>query len=371
MQVGVYYFPGYHTDTLNEPVHGTGWTEWELVKRAAPRFEGHFQPKIPLWGYEDESDVAVMEKKITAAADNSINAFIFDWYWYQNEGLFLSAALDKGFLKAQNNSRLKFAIMWANHDWPNIHPSSRANRDQILHPGKVDYATFMNIAEYTVDNYFTHPSYWRVDGGLYYSIYEPDKLIAGLGGIDATADALEEFREMARKKGLGEINLNAVIWGAQILPTEGHLDNANKVLERLGFNSVSTYVWIHNGFPDSFPTYDYEQYARLSLERTKGIDDEFNLPHYPNVTMGWDSSPRTIQSDIYENIGYPFTPILADNSPEKFKNALYKFKNYTESRGGAVLTINAWNEWTEGSYLEPDRRYGYGYLDAIRSVFGV
>src|SRR5512135_1016411 len=66
--VACYYFPNYHVDPRNEKQHGPGWTEWELVKRAEPRFEGHHQPNVPLWGYTDEADPAVMAKKIDAAA---------------------------------------------------------------------------------------------------------------------------------------------------------------------------------------------------------------------------------------------------------------------------------------------------------------
>lgn len=70
--VASYYFPNYHVDARNEKVHGDGWTEWELVKAAGPRFEGHRQPKVPAWGYTDEADPADMEQKIDAAADHGL-----------------------------------------------------------------------------------------------------------------------------------------------------------------------------------------------------------------------------------------------------------------------------------------------------------
>ena len=93
MKVGVYYFPNYHLDKRNKLSHGEGWTEWELVKRAEPKFKGHIQPKVPLWGYEDEANPEVMAKKIDVASNACIDAFIFDWYWYE-DGLFLNRALD-------------------------------------------------------------------------------------------------------------------------------------------------------------------------------------------------------------------------------------------------------------------------------------
>ena len=85
--VAVFYFPNYHVDPRNELSHGPGWTEWELVKRAEPRFPGHRQPRIPVWGYEDESIPENMAKKVTAAADHGIDVFLFDWYYY-NDGPF-------------------------------------------------------------------------------------------------------------------------------------------------------------------------------------------------------------------------------------------------------------------------------------------
>ena len=100
-QIAAFYFPNYHIDPRNEAVHGSGWTEWELMKIARPRFPGHQQPKVPLWGYEDEADPAVMSRKIDAAADSGISTFLFDWYYY-NDGPFLEQALREGFQKAPN-----------------------------------------------------------------------------------------------------------------------------------------------------------------------------------------------------------------------------------------------------------------------------
>ena len=124
-EIGVYYFPQYHVDKKNERWHGVGWTEWEMLKRATPRFPGHQQPKIPRMGYYDESSPKVAELQISMAADHGIDTFIYDWYWYEGDP-FLNAALDQGYLQAQNNDRLKFALMWANHHWVNLYPAKTA-----------------------------------------------------------------------------------------------------------------------------------------------------------------------------------------------------------------------------------------------------
>jgi hypothetical protein len=80
-QVGAYYFPNYRVDPRNEKRYGPGWTEWELIKQAKPRFPGHRQPRVPAWGYVDEADPKLMEQKIAAAADHGLDYWIFDWYW--------------------------------------------------------------------------------------------------------------------------------------------------------------------------------------------------------------------------------------------------------------------------------------------------
>ena len=370
-EVAAYYFPNYHQDGKNAKWHGKGWTEWELVKRAEPRFQGHQQPKVPAWGYEDESDPTVMAKKIDAAADNGLTAFIFDWYWHE-EGPYLSRALEEGFLKAQNNNKLKFSLMWANHDWVDIHPATRDKSYPTLASGIVTEETFIKATDHIISKYFSHPSYWKVNKGLYFSLYELMSLVKGFEGIENTKRILIEFRDRVRKAGLGELHLNAVVWGVQILPGEKKITNPNEMVKELGFNSVTSYVWIHHQELKQFPKTAYSEIREKSIEDFVKFTDEYDLPYYPNVTMGWDSSPRTIQSDVFDNLGYPYMPILDGNTPEEFEKALTGAKAFLDKglTNPKILTINAWNEWTEGSYLEPDIINEMGYLEAIERVFG-
>jgi len=372
-EVAVYYFPNYHRDPRNEAVHGTGWTEWELVKRAEPRFKGHQQPKLPRDGFEDEADPRVMAKKIAAAADHGVNAFIFDWYWYE-DGPFLQRGLDEGFLNAPNNERLKFALMWANHDWISIHPQKRADRfngPNLLYPGAVTPGTFEAIMDHCLENYFGHGSYWLRDGCPYFSIYALERLIAGFGGIEKTRQLLDRFRGKVKAAGFPDLHLNAILFENSILADERIPQNAFKVVEELAFDSVNTYVWIHHYQTDCFPEVEYSTIRDAYFKCWDEMVRKCSLPYYPNVTMGWDSSPRTVQSDLFEDLGYPFMYLIKNNTPAAFKKALELTRQ--RLRGQDVphpfLTINAWNEWTEGSYLEPDHVHGMAYLEAIRDVF--
>lgn len=373
-QIAVYYFPNYHPDPRNAQVHGPGWTEWELVRRAEPRYPGHRQPREPFWGYEDESEPAVMEKKINAAADHGVNAFIFDWYWY-DDGPYLERGLEKGFFGAANHDRLNFALMWANHDWLDIHPARlfecQSNRHPLLYPGTVTRQTFDTIVDYTIEHYFKHPSYWMIDGAPYFSIYDLQSLVRSLDGIQNTCDALARFRARTKEAGFPDLHLNQVLWNTGILPGETATRDPGDLLKTLGFDSFTSYVWIHHVPLDRFPETNYLSVFHQYLQYWERIEKEIALPYYPNATMGWDSSPRTLQTDAFLNAGYPFTPCLAGNTPANFAEALREIKTRMDQRQGKkILTLNAWNEWTEGSYLEPDTDHGMGYLNAIHEVFG-
>jgi hypothetical protein len=372
--IACYYFPNYHVDPRNEAAHGPGWTEWELVKRGEPRFPGHRQPRMPAWGYEDEADPAVMARKIAAAAEHGIDVFLFDWYHYE-DGPFLERGLERGFLGAANNERLQFALMWANHNWADIHPakiSATLRNAPLLYPGVVSRQGFDAIVDLVIERYFSHPSYWRIDGCPYFSIYELHTLIEGLGGLEATADALASFRAKVKAAGFPDLHLNDVAWDLAILPGETALEHPQQVLKKLRFDSITSYVWIHHVRMESFPETPYAAVMTAAMAHWERTVQAFDLPYFPNVTMGWDSSPRTVQSDRFVNAGYPYTPTLSGNTPGAFREALIQARAFLDRRPAApkILTINAWNEWTEGSYLEPDTVHGTGYLEAVRDVFG-
>ena len=369
--VACYYFPNYHTgDPLNELNKGEGWSEWKLVREAQPRFEGHDQPKVPLWGYTDEKDPAVMARKIEAAASHGIDVMLFDWYRYDSVP-FLNRCLDEGFLKAPNVNDIRFGLMWANHDWLDIHPYTKGDEQKILYPGRVTPETFDKIGDLIIKEYFTKPNYWTVDGKPYFSVYDVQKFVENFGSVEAARAAMDKLREKAVAAGLPGVHWNLVTWGNPVLPGEKAAENTPELLKKLGFDSGTSYVWIHHTpLPD------------LQTDYLKAMDDyfafwdkaraEYGVPYYPNVTMGWDPSPRYVEQTPEGIKNYLVTYTIGNNTPENFREALQRTKDrlLADPNGPRILNINSWNEWTEGSYIEPDSIHGTGYLEAIKAVFG-
>ena len=349
-EVAVYYFPQWHVDAQNEKTHGYPWTEWETLKTAKPKFTGHRQPKIPLWGYEDEADPKVMAKKIDVASSHGIDIFLYDWY-YTNDGPFLQTCLEDGFLKAANKSKLKFAIMWANHL-------------------EVTPATFDNVIDICINKYFKDPSYWKEDGCPYFSIYQLFTFINGFGSVEKAVAALQKFRDKTKAAGFKDLHLNAVQWGLH-MPENMPPKEANELIDLFHISSVDSYVWIHHTDMPAFPVTTYDYMMKKAVEYWATASKQFKVPYHPNVTMGWDASPRCDTIKPWVKGEYPFFSILTGNIPAKFKQSLQSAKGFVDAQKSThkIITINSWNEWTEGSYLEPDTVNKLQYLKAIKQVF--
>ena len=379
-QVAVYYFPNYHVDSINERWHGKGWTEWELVKNSKPRFQGHKQPKVPTWGYFDEANPKWAAKEIDLAANHGIDVFIYDWYWYKNTGMFLQEGLEKGFLKAPNNHRLKFALMWANHNWMNIEPTAYTNVQEKLTDGRVSEQLWDTITDYIINHYFNQPNYWTIDGKPYFSIFETTNFIASFGSLENAAEAMQLFEDKVKKAGFPGLHFNCIDQGLSDNSVQSVLHNkatAGDVFNALKTASLTSYnfLYVYDLSKAGWPTASYQKAIEANTSYWPVIGSKYpGIEYYPNVTMGWDVTPRLIQSDKFDTYkGYPWTPVFnGDNTPEAFQSALIKAKEFLGKKKykNNIIILNAWNEWTEGSYLLPDKTTGTKYLEAIKNVFG-
>jgi hypothetical protein len=380
IDVVAYYWPAYHVDPRFKDmgIFREGKGEWEVIYNAVPKFEGHDQPLVPVWGYEDESDPAVVAKKIDAAVSYGVNVWAVDWYWYEGKP-FLEGFLDDGLLKAPNRDKMKFYLMWANHDLNTYLNQHSYNKDSIYFYGGVDRQMFDRITDIFI-RYFKEPNYYKINGEPVFSLYLLDTFIKGIGGPQNAKEAFDSFRKKTVDAGFPGLHLQAIIhdWVPQKLEGIDSVNTQDKVLKYFGFNSITNYQWIH--YMVIKPRHDYAEYAREAVKQFDKYSSEFTVPYFPHVSVGWDCNDRFPSGDpdpsvppkeLYPNImDKGVQNAIVNRSPEAFKTALEKARDYLRAHPDQpqIITINSWNEWSEGSYLEPDTKRGFAYLDAIRDV---
>jgi len=359
--VAAYIWPScHHDERFGSMLWPDGEGEWEVIKKGTPRFAGHYQPKQPLWGYEKDNDPKVMEKWIDLATSHGVNTFIFDWYWFDN-GPFLESTLNDGFLKATNNNKMKFYIMWANHDVKRNYwnPYRFKDDESILWKGAVNRIEFNNVIERVIKQYFKKDNYFKIDGSPVFYVFDLDNLVSGLGGLDSTREAILYFKKRVKEEGFPDLHFQVRAGGSHdpsvlsALQSEGK--NLNEVINYLSINSVTKYGWGHNE--------DYLTIGKETESKREMLDSVLDVPYFPNVSIGWDDTPRFPNKERKDIISY-------NKSPEAFAFYLERAKVYLDERPNQpkLITIFAWNEWVEGSYLLPDAKYGFQYLKKLKSV---
>ena len=351
-----------------------GVGEWQNVYEAKPKRPDHDQPKVPLWGYEDESNPIAVARKIDAALAAGINVFMYDWYWYGGKP-FLENALNEGFLKAPNHERMKFYILYANHDvtglWNNKAPEDTKNN--VIWKADVSFDEFVNVLVPRWIAYFKKPNYYKIQNKPVFSLYKLDVLARGMGGIENVKKAFERFDAAAKKAGFAGVHF---MWNNPVTPYNfrgielpgNKKPTPREVAEYMGFESHSTYNWCSEAwsyYSKANPELDYAKYAEYSVGLYDTIAKRYPQGQFfPHVSLAWDTNPRFI--------GY--RPKVHPAKPADFERALRAAKKWIDENRidgmPRLITINAWNEWTEGCHLEPDAKTGYGYLNAVSRVFG-
>ena len=298
--------------------------------------------------------------EIEAAAAHGVNVFIYDWYWFDNRP-FLEQCLDNGYLKARNNDKVKFYLMWANHTATTLWCKNLKEKNIPIWDGAVDRKTFEHIVHRTIDKYFTHPSYYKIDGKPVYMLFDTENLVRGLGGVRKTLDALQYFRDETVKAGFPGLELHLTIRSPEYRAKM--LDENTSILDFInmaGFDGVTHYNF-----------FDYAPMNRPYVEILEDVKKEWECVEqtvksafYPHVSIGWDNTVRHTELDWEWR--------CLDNTPENVQKGFELAKEYVDAHSdmkAPLIVVNSWNEWTEGSYLEPDDLYGYGYLEAVKKVF--
>lgn len=355
--VAAYIWPSCHDDAMaREVLWPEGEGEWEVIKKGNPRFEGHYQPRRPLWGYEHDNDPVVVEKWINTALEHGVNTFVYDWYWYDGKP-FLESALNDGFLKAPSNEKMNFYIMWANHNVKRNYWNYHRYGDDTsqLWAGGVDRANFEIIVDRVINQYFKRPNYLKIDGCPVFSIFSLSALMEGLGGEEQAREALAYFREKVREAGFPGLHIQGMSGGPSN-PSPEKLDKIVYRVKNLNLDSFALYNM--GGF-----NVDYVVHCENAKLIRENLDRDLDVPVFPCVSISWDDTPRFPHKGEEHVTRY-------NGTPENFAKALRLAKKYADEHPEQIplISINAWNEWVEGSYLLPDEVNGFGYLEAVKSV---
>jgi tetratricopeptide (TPR) repeat protein len=345
-----FYLPQFHPIAENDRWWGRGFTEWSNVLKGRPLFRGHHQPRLPgELGFYDLRVPDVQEQQARLARENGVYGFCYYYYWFNGQKL-LNRPIEQ--MLRNHAPAQPFCVCWANENWSRNWDGQ--NRHVLL---RQDYSIESNrelIKEFIT--MMRDPRYIRYQG-------KPVVVVYRISVIPNWPETAAMWREECRKAGIGEIHLCAVRFGLEPLkgqPSEHGLD---------------AYVLFP---PHELERHDIRQDPR---EQPHDLAKDFNgelvsydvaiqgdidrfrygypWPVHRGVTMNWDNTARRGTS---ARIFYGATPLRFRH----WLNAVVEQELEFGPKDESLLFINAWNEWAEGTVLEPDQRYADTYLRVVR-----
>ena len=316
-EVGSYYFPGWHS-----------MSRWHPIRT--------YPERKPVLGWYDESNPEVADWQIKWAAEHGIRFFLVDWYWHQGNR-HLEHWLHEAFGKARFRKYMQWCVMWANHNQPGSHSEE----------------DWRAVTQYWLDHYFSDPQYYRIDDRPAVFIWSPDNIRRDLGGSENAAKLYAMSQEMARAAGYKGIYF-AAMFGH-------HNEHGSAMLADEGYRGTTSY----HGFGPlisqlgrRFPFAAVVEYSptlwREETERNAG-----RMDYFPVVDTGWASEPWH----------GPGAMTITGRTPELLGKLCAEARRFVDARGSNRIVLGPWNEWGEGSYIEPYTEYGFDDLAAIRKAF--
>lgn len=357
-QILALYLPQFHPFPENDEWWGKGFTEWTNVGKAKKLFYGHYQPRVPAdLGYYDLRLPLIREQQAEMAREAGVTAFCYWHYWFGN-GRRLMADVFQEVLDS-GKPDFPFCLAWANHTWRAIGCTAGNYDPRVLmeqtYPGLEDARLHFDF----LLKAFKDNRYVKIDGKPFLFIYDSEALPemycqkfkewtieAGFPGLYLAGNLLSnENRQVVLDKGF-----DAVVYGRM-----GHRFPKSKFL------TFMRKVWIHiraHVLMQPPHVFDYRKEYQYFVTK-----EEYNEHVLPQLIPQWDHSPRTGGG------GYIYT----HSAPEYFylhaKDALKAVRNKPKSE--QIIMLKSWNEWAEGNYMEPDLKFGKGYIEALkRAVSG-
>ncbi len=340
-----FYLPQFHPIPENDENWGKGFTEWTSVTRARPNFVGHYQPQLPAdLGFYDLRLPEVMEEQAALARQYGIHGFCYYYYWFNGRRV-LERPVEQ--MLRSGRPDFPFCLCWANENWTRNWDGSV---DEVLIAQDYSRAGEQFIRD--VIPYFKDPRYIRVNGA-------PMLLVYRVNHLPDPVQLTQTWRRVCANEGVGEIHLCAVQSFGIDDPRQYGFDAA------VEFPPHTARALID---PPSFPGigHDFEGY----LEDYPTIVENQLLRPWPDYTWyrgvmpAWDNTARRGTR----------AHILVHSTPELYEHWLSTLVEQTRDRSPLeepVVFVNAWNEWAEGAYLEPDRKYGHARLLATRRALSI
>ncbi|WP_171237099.1 glycoside hydrolase family 99-like domain-containing protein [Ruegeria sp. HKCCA6837] len=336
-----YYLPQFHAIEENDRFWGSGFTEWRNLVRGMPRFEGHIQPRIPRdFGFYDLSSSAVMRSQVRLAQEAGLHGFCFYHYWFDGKRI-LEAPMECFLEDATLN--FPFCLMWANENWTRTWDGH--DKEVLLEQTykEEDDEKFID----DLVRHFRDPRYIHLDGRPLFFIYRVEQ-------IPHAFKRIARWREIFRS----EHGINPLLYMAQSFgdldPRRYGLDGAiefppHKLADIPDISK--TLNMLDDDFSGRILSYD-----GMVAEARSEPPSEF--PLIRTITPNWDNESRRPGRST----------IIHGSSPSKFENWARDTIEYARANkvhGEAIFCVNAWNEWCEGAYLEPDVHFGGAYLNAL------
>ncbi len=341
-----FYLPQFHQIPENDKWWGEGFTEWTNVKKAIPQFKGHYQPHIPgELGYYNLTNKEVMKRQIELAKQYGIYGFCFHHYWFAGKRL-----LEKpvNMLIENKDLDIPFCLCWANENWTRRWDGLD---NEVLIAQKHSPEDDINFIE-DISKYFNDTRYIKIDE-------KPVLIVYRIELFPNPEDTIVRWRKWMEDHGYKGIYLIGAQGFACKNPTKYGLDAAVEFPPNgmYKYNYISSQVSFKNpNFKGNIVDYSYYVNNKLYLKEDK---EKYNL--FKTIIPSWDNTPRRgNKSTIFYN-----------SSPELYKQWLKDIIIYTKTKKNKdeqFVFINAWNEWGEGAYLEPDVKYGYSYLNSTKEA---